>query len=86
MGDQRAMVDVLFFAGTREVVGHEREQVEVRGDATVSSLLDALCSRHPGLEPHRPSLRVAVNESYVELSHLLAAGDEVALIPPVAGG
>ena len=39
----------------------------------------------PGLElPEHPV--VAVNQEYAELDRPLESGDEVALIPPVAGG
>jgi molybdopterin converting factor small subunit len=33
-----------------------------------------------------PPALVAVNQAYAELSQRLIAGDEVAIIPPVAGG
>jgi molybdopterin converting factor small subunit len=45
-----------------------------------------LIARFPSLAPHRSSLRIAVNGSYAFASDPVAGGDEVALIPPVAGG
>ena len=53
---------------------------------SVCALLDALWARYPGLAAHRPALRVAVNETYVDAAARLQDGDEVALIPPVCGG
>jgi len=52
----------------------------------VATLLDRLCARHPELDAYRPIVRVAVNGVYAAASDPVAAGDEVALIPPVAGG
>jgi len=78
---------VLAFAGARELVG--AAEVEVAIDSTpftVATLLDRLCARHPELDAYRPIVRVAVNGVYAAASDPVAAGDEVALIPPVAGG
>lgn len=76
-------VSVLFFASYRDRVGEERRQVTLPPGATVADLIGRL--REDGLElPERPS--VAVNRSYAEGTRPLDEGDEVALIPPVAGG
>lgn len=40
----------------------------------------------PAMERLRSYVRVAVNECYVDISHPLHNGDDVALIPPVSGG
>lgn len=76
-------VSVLFFASYRDRVGEERREVSLPPGATVGDLLGRL--REDGLElPERPS--VAVNRSYADAGRRLDEGDEVALIPPVAGG
>lgn len=76
-------VSVLFFAAYRDRVGEERREVSLPPGATVGDLLGRL--REEGLElPERPS--VAVNHSYADAARTLDEGDEVALIPPVAGG
>jgi len=54
--------------------------------ATVTELWNALCRERPDLEPLSASVTFAVNREYVERTHRLADGDEVALIPPVSGG
>jgi molybdopterin converting factor subunit 1 len=82
-------ITVLAFAGARDAIGAGEIVLALDdlGDAlTVQSVMDAVCSRFPALAPHRPIIRVAVNGSYVEGAAPVAAGDEVALIPPVAGG
>jgi molybdopterin converting factor small subunit len=48
--------------------------------------LHVLCERTPALQDYVPSLRVAINGAYVTLDEVVKAGDEVAVIPPVAGG
>jgi molybdopterin synthase catalytic subunit len=83
-----AFLKVLAFAGARDVIGQtefEIPLVELEGD-TAGDVMDAVCRRYPELEAHRPIIRLAVNGSYVAASATVAAGDEVALIPPVAGG
>jgi MoaE-MoaD fusion protein len=54
--------------------------------ATVSDLLDR-CRAQAASEPAVwTSVAVAVNRVYARGSHVLADGDEVALLPPVSGG
>lgn len=79
-------VTVLLFAAVREVVGASEVTLPIDGASTASSLLSALCERVPALTPYVPSLRVAVNGAYVGPDDAVKAGDEVAIIPPVAGG
>ena len=79
-------VEVLFFAAARERAGTDRESVELEASATVAELSGLLAERHPALAPLLPRLRFAVNQAFVPSAHALAQGDEVALIPPVAGG
>jgi len=77
---------VLFFAIAREVVGKSKEERVLPEPATVASAMDALCMDYPQLQPLRPYLRVALNARFVEEEALLEEGDELALIPPIAGG
>ena len=48
--------------------------------------MEQLSELHPGLFEGAGRLVVAVNGEYVPMDHVLADGDEVALIPPVSGG
>jgi molybdopterin converting factor subunit 1 len=79
-------VDVLFFAVLRERLGLEREVVELPAGATVAVLLAQLAAEHGRLPPLLGRIQIAVNRAMVKPDHALAAGDEVALIPPVSGG
>ena len=72
-------ISVRLFAGLRERAGVARLELDdVARAADVWARLDL------GDEP--PGLMYAVNREYVDRSHALRDGDEVALIPPVSGG
>jgi MoaE-MoaD fusion protein len=72
-------VHVRLFAGLRERAGWSERDVE--DVARVDDVWPAL-----GLGDEPRGLVYAVNKSYVDRSHQLSDGDEVALIPPVSGG
>jgi molybdopterin converting factor subunit 1 len=77
---------LLYFGIVRERLGRRDETREVASGATVGDLLDELSKSDGIFTLGAGSIRVAVNREYVEKDHSLADGDEVAIIPPVAGG
>ncbi len=79
-------VHTRFFASYRDLVGAAELRVDLPDGSTVRELVAQLRSRGDAFEdlPARPA--VAVNRSYTRLDETLADGDEVAFIPPVAGG
>ena len=81
-------VSVLYFAALRDLAGTAEETFSVPAGApvVVSTLLAALELEHVTLRGTLGSVRVAVNEEFVELGQQLHEGDIVALIPPVSGG
>lgn len=80
-------VTLLYFAAVRELVGASEESLELPpGVTSVDALAALLEARHDSLRGRLGQVRFAVNEELVERDHPLAAGDVVALIPPVAGG
>jgi len=85
---ESATVQVLYFAALRDLArtGEERVRLPEPPDSHVQRLLTLLEERHEGLRGRLGSVRVAVNEEFVEPSAVLRAGDVVALIPPVSGG
>jgi molybdopterin converting factor subunit 1 len=78
-------VTVLLFASYADALGAPSLSVSLPDEATVADVLAELRGR-PGADrlPARPL--VAVNQRYASPSTAVRAGDEVALIPPVAGG
>ena len=79
-------VTVLLFAAHRERVGVGSAVVSLPDGSTVGELLSRLRARGGGWGDLPPSPAVAVNRRYASGDSALADGDEVALIPPVAGG
>jgi molybdopterin converting factor subunit 1 len=77
---------LLYFGIVRERLGRREESREIATGATVGDLLDELAASHGIFALGAGSIRIAVNREYVEKDHVLAEGDEVAVIPPVAGG
>lgn len=77
---------MLAFAGARDVIGAAEVEMALEKPCTAAELLDEVCARYPGLVPYRGSLRVAVNGVYARADDPVGFGDEVAIIPPVAGG
>jgi molybdopterin converting factor subunit 1 len=78
-------VTLLLFASYADAFGASSLDMELPGVSTVGELLTAIRSR-PGAERLPPRPLVAVNQAYAGLDSVVREGDEVALIPPVAGG
>lgn len=78
---EKAVV-LLAFAGARDVLGAAELTFPIDAPCTARELV----SPPPALAPWRGSIRVAVNGTYAAADDPVAFGDEVALIPPVAGG
>ena len=79
-------VRMLAFAGARDVLGVAEVRFPLGAPCTAAELLEEVCRRYPALEPYRRSIRVAVNGVYAAAEDPVTYGDEIALIPPVAGG
>ncbi len=78
-------INVLLFASYADALGGPALSLEVPDGATVAELVGCLRAM-PGAAhlPARPL--VAVNQAYARWEQPIAATDEVAVIPPVAGG
>jgi len=79
-------VRTLLFASYRDLAGCEAVEIRLAPGATVEDLVTELRRATPGLDRLPTTVAVAVNQRYVPASETLHDGDEVALIPPVAGG
>ena len=80
-------VELRLFAILRERAGTDRVTVDLDDGATVADAI-AAAGRRPELAEliERMPIRVALNREYVDGTAAVAAGDELALIPPVSGG
>ena len=78
-------VTVLLFASYADLLGARSLDIELPAGATVRQLIERLAG-FPGADRLPPRPLVAVNQGYAKESQVLTQGDEVAVIPPVAGG
>ena len=79
-------VNVLFFASYADIAGRESLELSVHPPATVADVVRRVRETVPGAEriPARPL--TALNQQHVKPEASVADGDEVALLPPMAGG
>lgn len=78
-------ITALLFASYAELLGASSIEVCLSRGASVADLVSAIRSM-PGAERLPPRPMVAVNQRYASYEQILHPGDEVAVIPPVAGG
>jgi molybdopterin synthase sulfur carrier subunit len=78
-------VTVLLFASYADALGTSSLSLDLPGDATVADVLADL-QRRPGATKLPPTPLVAVNQRFARTDSPVRSGDEVAVIPPVAGG
>jgi molybdopterin converting factor subunit 1 len=78
-------VTVLLFASYADAIGKSSLELDVEAGATVSDVVEQVRALS-GASRLPPAPVVAVNERYASRDSELQPGDEVALIPPVAGG
>jgi molybdopterin converting factor subunit 1 len=79
-------IRLLLFASYRDLAGADALDVKLPAGASAADLIRRLRDgggRWASL-PAQPA--IAVNQDYAPLSTALSDGDEIALIPPVAGG
>lgn len=80
-------VRVLYFAGARDVRGVSEEERELPPNVrTVADFARHIGEEFPELAARMSVIRIAKNERFAEPTELVADGDTLALIPPVAGG
>jgi molybdopterin converting factor subunit 1 len=78
-------VTVQLFASYAESFGGPTIQLPLKSGSTVADLIDHLRVL-PGASILPDSPRVAVNRKFATVDQVVDPGDEIALIPPVAGG
>jgi MoaE-MoaD fusion protein len=79
-------ITLRYFAIIRETVGMEAEQRDIPDGTTAADVANDLSARFPRIAGLLRTSPVMVNAAYADLDAPLADGDEVAFIPPVAGG
>jgi molybdopterin converting factor subunit 1 len=79
-------VEVLYFAVLRERIRLDQETVELPAGARVADARTAIAARHPSVAAFLGQVTIAVNRAVAEETRALREGDELAFLPPVAGG
>jgi molybdopterin converting factor subunit 1 len=79
-------IRLLYFAVLRDIIGKSEEVIDMPEGTRAQELWNRLRDKHDQLAGYDKPPMTAVNESYVPADEPLREGDEVAFIPPVAGG
>lgn len=78
--------NILLFGSFRERMGRDCVSLDLPDGATAGDVLMAVCGDHEDAVHWQRCMRVAVNCRCVSHETRLNEGDEIALIPPMAGG
>ena len=79
-------VRVRMFGGLAERTGAAEEVLDIPEGSRVQNLLDLVYGKYPAAAPLAGRIRTAVNREIARDDVALNEDDEVALLPPVAGG
>jgi molybdopterin synthase catalytic subunit len=80
-------VEVQYFAAARELCGCASERIALaQGPLDVRAFLALLGARHARLAPLIGRMRLARNGEIVADDALIGGGDQVGVLPPLAGG
>ena len=79
-------VRLLFFAVLRDIAGTDARELSLAEGATAAEVWAWMRGAYAALAEYTQPPMIAVNESYAAPETVLRDGDELAFIPPVAGG
>ena len=79
-------VRLLFFAVLRDIAGSDQQELTLDEGATARDVWETLRRSYAKLAAYSQPPMIAINESYATADSVLRDGDELAFIPPVAGG
>jgi molybdopterin synthase catalytic subunit len=79
-------INLLLFGSVREAAGTSKLEVELADGASVADLRIWLAERNPVVEKLGDRLAASINTEMAQADDVLEDGDEVAFLPPVAGG
>lgn len=86
LAGRQLTVRCRFFARYAEMVGCDTVDISVPQGATVSDAVAAVHERLAGAAGMPPVPLVAVNREHAAQDRRLGDGDELAFLPPLAGG
>lgn len=80
------IVKVLYFASAQGLANLKSERMRLGEGSSVKDMASEVIRLHPDLKSIEPTIRYAVNFEIAGQDAPLHDGDEVAILPPVAGG
>ena len=83
------MLRIVYFAGVREALGIDSEELEIDAGANIAALVDQLAQHselYASAFSDRTKLRFALDQKMVRADALLDNAKELAIFPPVTGG
>ena len=78
-------VKLLYFAVLRDIAGKREDVVELPDGTRAADVWQRFREEYRELRDYAQPM-TAINESYADADEVLRDGDELAFIPPVAGG
>lgn len=79
-------VRLLHFAVLRDIAGRDEEELDLADGTTPRDVWQTMRTSHVKLAEYLEPPLAAINERYAAPDTVLRDGDELAFIPPVAGG
>ncbi len=80
------IVRVLYFASARDLASTGAENLSLPEGSSIRALEGEILKLHPSLRALRKSIRYSINFKVVADGTPIQEGDEVGVLPPVAGG
>jgi molybdopterin converting factor small subunit len=80
------IVKVLYFASAQGLTDLQSEEIHLREGSLVKDLASEMFRLHPVLKSLERTIRFSVNFELAGDEDSLHDGDEVGVLPPVAGG
>ncbi len=80
------LIDILYFATLRDLIGQRREKLEVPDGSTVGDLKSRLGERGERVALALNVALFSINREFAFAEEMLHEGDEVGVFPPVSGG
>lgn len=79
---------IKFFAVLKKLTGHEDLHLPIQEPITLKQLIDRVEAEIPQIRHIMKESRamIAVNQEVADEDHLVRDGDEIAMLPPFAGG
>ena len=80
------LIDILYFATLRDLIGQRKEKLEVPDGSTIGDLKNKLGERGERIAVAVNVALFSINREFAFAEEMLHEGDEVGVFPPVSGG